>query len=196
MTTFLVILAVLILLAVLFLIFHVSKLSKAHRELMAKYHTAVINSMVDVQNTIITAVNDARTDVVRLANKVDEGLTHCGNQTRDLKEKFNTFDNRLTAPIDKINDIHNRVKTLNSVVPDKAYLDTLRDSAVKAILDKLYEAPDKTYFTDLGEQIVKEVVNSIAQSQSKPQPISAPETEAVTKSKKQASKTKKTETKN
>lgn len=119
MTIVLVILAVLILLAVLFLIFHVSKLSKAHKELMTDYHTLLTDRVLDAQNiiakqvnTIITAVNDARTDVVRLANKVDEGLTHCGNQTRDLKEKIDNLETRLVAPIDKINDTHNRVKTL------------------------------------------------------------------------------------
>lgn len=119
MTIVLVILAVLILLAVLFLIFHVSQLSKAHRELMTDYHTLLTDRVLDVQNiiakqvnTIITAINDARTDVVRLANKVDEGLTHCGNQTRDLKEKINNLETRIIAPIDKINDTHNRIKTL------------------------------------------------------------------------------------
>ena len=123
MTIVLVILAVLILLAVLFLIFHVSQLSKAHRELMTDYHTLLTDRVLDVQNiiakqvnTIITAVNDARTDVVRLANKVDEGLTHCGNKTKDLKDTIVNLDShletRLTAPIDKINDTHNRIKTL------------------------------------------------------------------------------------
>lgn len=119
MTIVLVILAVLILLAVLFLIFHVSKLSKANKELMTDYHTLLTDRVLDVQNiiakqvnTITTAVNDARTDVVRFANKVDEGLTHCSNQTRDLKEKIGNLETRLAAPIDKINDTHNRVKTL------------------------------------------------------------------------------------
>lgn len=123
MTIVLVILAVLILLAVLFLIFHVSKLSKAHRELMTDYYSALTNRFLNLNydvnkqaNTIITAINDTRTDVVRLTNKVDEGLTHCGNQTKDLKDTIVNLDShldaRLTSPIDKINDTHNRIKTL------------------------------------------------------------------------------------
>ena len=203
MTIILVILAALILLAVLFLIIRVNKVRDSISSTMMDYYKGLgdhyINLGSDLNkqlNDIITAVDNTRTDVVRLANKVDEGLTHCGNQTRDLKEKFGNLETRLTAPIDKINDVHNRVKTLNTVVPDKAYVDILHDSAVKTILDKLCESPDKVYFTALGEQIVKEIIYNITQSQSKPQPISAPETEAVTKSKKQTSKTKKTEIKN
>lgn len=114
---------------------------------MAKYHTAVINSMVDAQNTIITrantiiiAVNDARTNVVRLANKVDEGLTHCGNQTRDLKEKFNTLDNRLTAPIDKINDTHNRIKTLGKGATSTDELRTVVANVVSAIVTEAVDS--------------------------------------------------------
>ena len=119
MTIVLVILAVLILLAVLFLIYRVSKLNKCYRTLMAEYYSAIIDNMMNLKdsineqvNTIVTAINDARTDVVRLANKVDEGLTNCGNQTSGLKEKFTNLETRLTAPIDKINDTHNRVKSL------------------------------------------------------------------------------------
>lgn len=159
MTIVLVILAVLILLAVLFLIFHVSKLSEAHRTLMNDHRTAIVNSMIDVQrtitnqvNTIITAVNDERTDVVRLANKVDEGLTHCGNQTRDLKEKISNLETRLTAPIDKINDTHNRIKTLGKGATSA---DELRDivgnvvgdiarSAVNDAVDRLTKKPKTT----------------------------------------------------
>lgn len=163
MTIVLVILAVLILFEVLFLIFHVSKLSEAHRTLMNDHRTAIINSMIDVQrtitnqvNTIITAVNDARTDVVRLANKVDEGLTHCGNQTKDLKDTIVNLDShldaRLTAPIDKINDTHNRIKTLGKGATSA---DELRDivgnvvgdiarSAVNDAVDRLTKKPKTT----------------------------------------------------
>lgn len=119
MTIVLVILAVLILLAVLFLIFHVSQLSKTYRGLITDYHTLFTNRMIDLKNNLVTQINtitavvgSQQEEVVRLTNKVDEGLTHCGNQTRDLREKFNILDSRLTAPIDKINDTHNRIKTL------------------------------------------------------------------------------------
>lgn len=144
MTIVLVILAVLILLAVLFLIFHVSQLSKAHRELMTDYHTLLTDRVLDVQNiiakqvnTIITAINDARTDVVRLTNKVDEGLTHCGNQTRDLKEKINNLETRIIAPIDKINDTHNRIKTLGKGATST---DELRDIVGNVVGDIAREA--------------------------------------------------------
>ena len=119
MTIVLVILAVLILLAVLFLIFHVSQLSKAHRELMTDYHTLLTDRVLDVQNiiakqvnTIITAINDARTDVVRLTNKVEESNSCCKAGVDSLKHTVLTLNDRLTAPIDKINDTHNRIKTL------------------------------------------------------------------------------------
>lgn len=170
MTIVLVILAVLILLAVLFLIFHVSQLSKAHRESMTDYHTLLTDRVLDVQNiiakqvnTVITAINDARTDVVRLANKVDEGLTHCGNQTRDLKEKINNLETRIIAPIDKINDTHNRIKTLGKGATST---DELRDivgnvvgdiarEAVNDTIDRLTRKPKTT------KKVVKEPVTEV-----------------------------------
>lgn len=119
MTIVLVILAVLILLAVLFLIFHVSKLSKAHRELITDYYSALTNRFLNLNddvnkqiNATITTINDARTDVVRLANKVEESNTSCKNGIDALKHTIGVLDARLTAPIDKINDTHNRIKTL------------------------------------------------------------------------------------
>ena len=145
MTIALIILAVLILLAVLFLIFHVSKLIEHNRIWMGNYHRAVMDSIVDLQKAIIDKinatiidVNDARTDVVQLANKVDEGLTHCGNQTRDLKEKINNLDShldaRLTSPIDKINDTHNRIKTLGKSATSTDELRTVVTEVVSAIV--------------------------------------------------------------
>lgn len=119
MTIVLVILAVLILLAVLFLIHRVNKVGDSILSATMDRYAGIYNHITCLKNdvtkqvsTVITAVNDERTDVVRLANKVDEGLIHCGNQTQDLKEKIDNLDSRLTAPIDKINDTHNRIKTL------------------------------------------------------------------------------------
>lgn len=170
MTIVLVILAVLILLAVLFFIFHVSKLSKAYRELMTDYYSALTNRFLNLNddvnkqiNATITAINDTRTDVVRLANKVDEGLTHCGNQTRDLKEKINNLETRLTAPIDKINDTHNRIKTLGKGATST---DELRDivgnvvgdiarSAVNDTVDRL------TRKTKTTKKVTKEPVTEV-----------------------------------
>ena len=146
MTIVLVILAVLILLAVLFLIFHVSKLSKTHRELMSSYYNAILDSMLNLQknittqvNTVITVVGSQQEEVVRLANKVDEGLTHCGNQTKDLKEKIGNLETRITAPIDKINDTHNRIKTLGKGATSA---DELRDIVGNVVGDIAREAVD------------------------------------------------------
>ena len=192
MTTFLVVMSIIIVLLIISLFgcgyYVFSKILKEFLEvydMMSAVNKSIINSYTDVKNQIgeLIKAMDAHSEVSSTRYEKAVGV-------------MNNINTILKAPIDKINDVHNRVKTLNSVVPDKAYLDALRDSAVKAILDKLYESPDKVYFTALGEQIVKEVVDSIAQSQSKPQPISAPETEVVAKSKKQSSKTKKTENKN
>lgn len=170
MTIVLVILAVLILLAVLFLIFHVSKLSKAHKELMTDYHTLLTDRVLDIQNIIVkqvdkiaTLIGSQQQDVVRLTNKVDEGLTHCGNQTRDLKEKINNLETRIIAPIDKINDTHNRIKTLGKGATST---DELRDivgnvvgdiarAAVNDTIDRLTKKPKTT------KKVVKEPVTEV-----------------------------------
>ena len=196
MTTFLVVMSILIVLLIISLFgcgyYVFSKILKELLEvynMIAAVNKSIINSYTDVKNKMGELVENMRSHSEISSNNYKDIV-------KDFVKEFNNISSTLKAPIDKINDVHNRVKTLNSVVPDKAYLDTLRDSAVKAILDKLYESPDKVYFTALGEQIVKEVVDSIVQSQSKPQPISAPEVEAPAKPKKQPSKTKKTEIKN
>lgn len=174
MTIVLVILAVLILLAVLFLIFHVSKLSKAHRELMTDYYSALTNRSLNLTdninkqvNTIITAINDTRTDVVRLTNKVDEGLTHCGNQTKDLKNTIENLDShldaRLTAPIDKINDTHNRIKTLGKGATSAEELrdivgkvvDDIAINAVNDVVDRLSKKSKTT------KKVTKEAVTEV-----------------------------------
>ena len=196
MTIVLVILAVLILLAVLFLINRVNKVSNRILSTMIDDYAGLVNHYLSLEKSIKENYTDIKDYIVELIKSINAHSGVSNTKHDKIVEVISNINTILKAPIDKINDVHNRVKTLNSVVPDKAYLDTLRDSAVKAIIDKLYEAPDKVYFTALGEQIVKDIVNSIAQSQSKPQPISAPETEVVNKSKKQPSKTKKTETKN
>lgn len=146
MTIVLVILAVLILLAVLFLIFHVSQLSKAHKELMTDYHTLLTDRVLDVQNiiakqvnTIITAINDERTDVVRLTNKVEESNTYCKAGVDNLKHTIATLNDRLTAPIDKINDTHNRIKTLGKGATST---DELRDIVGNVVGDIAREAVD------------------------------------------------------
>lgn len=140
MTIVLVILAVLILLAVLFLIYRVNKIGDSILATMTNCYSNLVDHFLTLEkhvttqvNTVTTAVNDARTDVVRLANKVDEGLTHCGNQTRDLKEKIGNLETRLTAPIDKINDTHNRIKTLGKGATSTDELRTVVADVVSAI---------------------------------------------------------------
>lgn len=191
MTTFLVVMGILIVLLIIALFvcgyYAFTKILKEFLDIttmLSACNKSIMNGYTDVKNQI--------GEFIKAMDTHSEASDYRHKKVVEVLGNINTI---LKAPIDKINDVHNRVKTLNSVVPDKAYADTLRDSAVKSILDKFNEAPDRVYFTALGEQIIKEVVSSIAQSQSKPQPISAPETEAVTKPKKQTSKTKKTETK-
>lgn len=139
MTIVLVILAVLILLAVLFLIFHVSKLSKVHRELMGRYHTAFIDSMLDLQKTITTKIDtitsiigSQQEEVVKLTNKVEESNTYCKNSLNSFNHTVATLNERLTAPIDKINDTHNRIKTLGKGVTSA---EELRDIVGKVVAD-------------------------------------------------------------
>lgn len=140
MTIILVILKALTLILAIILLFLVNKAIKRILSIMTDYYTCLVdhfinlNNNVDKQaNTIVTAVNDARTDTVRLANKVDEGLTHCGNQTRDLKEKIGNLETRITAPIDKINDTHNRIKTLGKGATSTEELRTVVADVVSAI---------------------------------------------------------------
>lgn len=119
MTIVLVILKALTLILAIILVFLVNKTIKRISTIISNYYTSLVDKFEELKNTVSTQVNTITTivgsqqkEVVKLTNKVDEGLTHCGNQTRDLKEKFNILDSRLTAPIDKINDTHNRIKTL------------------------------------------------------------------------------------
>lgn len=146
MTIVLVILAVLILLAVLFLIFHVSKLSKAHRELMGKYHTAFIDSILDLQktitiriDTITSIIGTQQEEVIKLTNKVEESNSCCKTGLDSLKHTIATLDSRLTAPIDKINDTHNRIKTLGK---SSASVDDLRAVIVDVVSSIATEAVD------------------------------------------------------
>lgn len=141
MTIVLVILAVLILLAVLFLIYRVNQVGNTILSAMMDGYNSLVNHFTTLENnidkavtTITTIVGSQQEEVVRLTNKVDEGLTHCGNQTRDLKEKFNILDSRLTAPIDKINDTHNRIKTLGKGATSTDELRTVVTEVVSAIV--------------------------------------------------------------
>lgn len=119
MTIILVILKALTLILAIILVFLVNKTIKRISTIISDYYTSLVakleelkNIVITQSNTVTTVINSQQEEVIRLANKVDEGLTHCGNQTRDLKEKIGNLETRITAPIDKINDTHNRIKTL------------------------------------------------------------------------------------
>lgn len=123
MTIVLVVLAVLILLAVLFLIRRVNQVGNSILSAMTDRYSSIYNRIIALEdcivkqvNIITTLVNNEQTNVVKLTNKIDEGFTHCDNKIKDLKDTIVNLDShldaRLTSPIDKINDTHNRIKTL------------------------------------------------------------------------------------
>lgn len=140
MTIVLVILAVLILYAVLFLICRVNKVSNSISSTMTNYYADIVSHFTTLErditkqvDAIITAVNDARTDVVRLANKVEESNSYCKGGVDSLKHTIATLNDRLTAPIDKINDTHNRIKTLGKGATSTDELRTVVTEIVSAI---------------------------------------------------------------
>ena len=146
MTIVLVILAVLILLAVLFLIFHVSKLSKNHRELMSEYYSGILNHFINLNDNINTKIDTTisiigaqQQEVIKLTNKVEESNSNCKVGVDSLKHTIATLNDRLTAPIDKINDTHNRIKTLGRGATS---IDELRTIVVEAVSAIVAEAVD------------------------------------------------------
>lgn len=146
MTIVLVILAVLIMLAVLFLIHRVNQVRSSILSTITDYYTCAVKHFINLNNnldkqvnTIITAVNDARTDVVRLTNKVEESNSYCKAGVDNLKHTIATLNDRLTAPIDKINDTHNRIKTLGKGATSA---DELRDIVGNVVGDIAREAVD------------------------------------------------------
>lgn len=148
MTIVLVILAVLILLAVLFLIRRVNQIGTDILSTMSSSYSNLVDHTLALEKgitkqitTITTGIGSHQEEVVRLTNKVEEGLTNCGNQTRDLKEKISNLETRITAPIDKINDTHNRVKTLGKGATST---DELRDIVGKVVADIAREAVTDT----------------------------------------------------
>ena len=147
MTIVLVILAVLILLAVLFLIHRVNKVADSILSAMMDRYASLVNHFTSLENnvtklvtTVTSCIGSQQKEVVKLTNKVEEGLTYCGNKTRDLKEKFGNLETRLTAPIDKINDTHNRVKTLGKGSTSTDELRTVVVDAVSAIATEAVDA--------------------------------------------------------
>lgn len=159
MTIVLVILAVLILLSVLFLIRRVNQLSDSILPRMSGNYVNLVDHILALEKTITkqittitTTIGSQHEDVVRLTNKVEECLKKCVNVTRDLKENISNLETRITAPIDKINDTHNRVKTLGKGATSA---DELRDivgnvvatiakDAVTDAVDRLTKKPKTT----------------------------------------------------
>ena len=140
MTSVLVILAVLILLSVLFLIRRVNQIGNSILSAMMDRYASIINHYTSLENTITRQVNTITTvvssqqeEVVQLTNKVDKCLTDCSTQTRHLGEKFNNLETRITAPIDKINDTHNRIKTLGKSAASTDDLRALLTEVVSAV---------------------------------------------------------------
>lgn len=151
MTIVLVILAVLILLAVLSLIYRVNQVGNRILSIITDYYTCIVkhfsnlNNNLDKQaNAIITAINDARTDVVRLANKVEEGDNCCKvglDSLRDIIANLDShLDARLTSPIDKINDTHNRIKTLGKSAASADDLRAILTEVISAIATKAVDS--------------------------------------------------------
>ena len=150
MTIVLVILKALTLILAIILVFLVNKAIKHILSTMTNYYSDIVDHYIALEknvttqvNTVITAINDVRTDVVRFTNKVEESNSYCKTGVDSLKHTIATLDSRLTAPIDKINDTHNRIKTLG----------------------KSAASPDdlRTVLTDIVSAIATEAVDSICQ---------------------------------
>lgn len=146
MTIVLVILAVLILLAVLFLISRVNQVSNRILSTMADYYAGLVNHFIALEknvtaqvNTVTTVVGSQQEEVVKLTNKVEESNSYCKAGVDNLKHTIATLNDRLTAPIDKINDTHNRIKTLGKGATSA---DELRDIVGNVVGDIAREAVD------------------------------------------------------
>ena len=140
MTIILVILAVLILLAVLFLIHRVNQVGNRILSTMLDNYNGLVNHFITLEkiittqvNTVTTVVGSQQEEVVRLTNKVEESNNYCKAGFDSLKHTITTLDSRLTAPIDKINDTHNRIKTLGKGATSTDELRTVVAEVVSSI---------------------------------------------------------------
>ena len=170
MTIVLVILAVLILLAVLFLIRRVNQVSNSILSAIMDRYCTIFNYLTTLEKNVTEQIDAVRTiinahqeEVVRLTNKVEEGNNDCKSEIASLKHTITTLNDRITAPIDKINDTHNRVKTLGKGATST---DELRDIIVNAgaelakkvvddTVDKLTKKPKTT------KKVTKEPVTEV-----------------------------------
>ena len=170
MTIVLVILAVLILLAVLFLIRRVNQIGDKILSTTTGCYSTIVDYILNLEkhitkqvNTIATVIGSQQEEVVKLTNKVEESNSSCKAGVDSLKHNITILDSRLTAPIDKINDTHNRVKTLGKGATST---DELRDivgtvvaniakDAVNNVVDRLTKKSKTT------KKIIKEPVAEV-----------------------------------
>ena len=141
MTIVLIILAVLILLAVLFLIYRVNQVGNTILSAMMDGYNSVVNHFIALEKNVTTQVNSVTTvigsqqeEVVKLTNKVEESNSCCKAGVDSLKHTMTTLNDRLTAPIDKINDTHNRIKTLGKGATSADELRTVVSEVVSTIV--------------------------------------------------------------
>lgn len=141
MTIVLVILAVLILLAVLFLIRRVNKISDSILSTTTNCYSKLVDYFLTLEKnvttqvkTVTTVVGSQQEEVVRLTNKVEESNSCCKAGVDSLKHTVLTLNDRLTAPIDKINDTHNRIKTLSKGATSADELRTVVSEVVSTIV--------------------------------------------------------------
>ena len=159
MTIVLVIIAVLILLAVLFLIHRVNQIGDRILSTTTSCYSNIVDYILNLEkhitkevSTITTIVGSHQKEVVRLTNKVEESNNCSKNSFDSLKNSIANLNDRIVAPIDKINDTHNRVKTLGKGATSS---NELRDiivgvaaevakKAVDTVVDELTKQPKTT----------------------------------------------------
>lgn len=159
MTIVLVILKALTLILAIILVFLVNKTIKRISTIISNYYTSLVDKLEELKNIVITQSNTVTTiigsqqeEVVKLTNKVEESNSYCKAGVDSLKHTIITLNDRLTAPIDKINDTHNRIKTLGKGATST---DELRDivgnvvgdiarAAVYDVVNRLTKKPKTT----------------------------------------------------
>lgn len=146
MTIVLVILKALTLILAIILVFLVNKAIKRILSTMADYYAGLVNHFIALEKDVTTQVNSVTTvigsqqeEVVKLTNKVEESNSYCKAGVDSLKHTVLTLNDRLTSPIDKINDTHNRIKTLGK---SAASTDELRKVVAEVVSSIATEAVD------------------------------------------------------
>lgn len=174
MTIVLVILKALTLILAIILVFLVNKTIKRISTIISNYYTSLVDKLEELKNIVITQsnavttiINSQQEEVVKLTNKVEESNTYCKAGVDSLKHTMMTLNDRLTAPIDKINDTHNRIKTLGKGATSTDELRTVVTNVVSAIATEAVDsvcqkcAPKpkttKKVTKELDKDLIKEV---------------------------------------